>query len=88
VHEARDAPGPYPLDRAPMSRRTRVLAMLVGRIQVGEMGLADLARWELEDRLDRYVALRGGEPSALIGKTELSDRQSTVRSGHVSVLLR
>jgi hypothetical protein len=64
--------------RADVSVNEGVPAITVDQIQVGEMGLPDFVRFELEDQLNRFLAMRGGELPVLIEELELSDGLLTV----------
>lgn len=71
--------------RIPLSARADILLnegvplLAVSEIQVGEMGLPDFVRFELEDQLNRYLTLRGGELPVVIEELELFDGRLTVR---------
>jgi len=64
--------------RADVSVNEGVPVIAVNQIQVGEMGLPDFVRFELESQLNRLLAQRGGELPVLIEETELSDGRLTV----------
>jgi hypothetical protein len=65
--------------RADVSVNEGVPAITVNEIQVGEMGLPDFIRFELEDQLNRFVALSRDRVPLLIDELELSDGQLAVR---------
>ncbi len=65
--------------RADVSLNEGVPLIAVNQIQVGEMGLPDFVRFEVEDRVNKYLALRGGELPVLIEEIELFDGRLTVR---------
>jgi hypothetical protein len=78
--EARAGAARVPLSaRAEVSLNEGVPAVAVNQIQVGEMGLPDFLRFELEDRVNRYLALIGRELPVFIDEIELFDGRFTVR---------
>jgi hypothetical protein len=78
--EARVGAARMPLiARADVSVNEGVPVIAVNEIQVGEMGLPDFIRFELEDQLNRLLTLSGDGLPLLIDELELSDGQLAVR---------
>jgi hypothetical protein len=78
--EARLGSAHLPLTaRADVSVNEGVPVIAVNEIRLGEMGLPGFIRFELEDRLNRFLALRRDELPVLVEELELLDGRLTVR---------
>jgi hypothetical protein len=78
--EARVGAARMPLiARADVSVNEGVPVIAVNEIRLGEMGLPGFIRFELEDRLNRFLALRRDELPVLVEELELLDGRLTVR---------
>jgi hypothetical protein len=65
--------------RADVSLHGDVPLVAVNEVQVGEMGLPDFLRFQLEEQLNRYLALSEDELPVVIEDMELADGWLTMR---------